>query len=335
MQNSGPARYALAASVFVSACQGAAAFRQPADSSVASGSMDSAGPGADAIGGADAAQVAVDYGVDGPYAVTTATWTVQGGSEEFDLHAWLPEAPSPRPVVLLAPGLQQPAAAYAVYAHRLASHGIACLIRDDPGILVMSKDVVADLAFLVTTWLPGQASGVLKGRLDPGILGLCGHSRGGKASLLAAEGPLSGRVKAWLGLDPVDASFVAGDGQGRDGIGKLGIPIAMLGAQVPGACSPAADGYLMLYDKASPPAVTLTLVDAGHTHLEEAAECVACGLCTPEGPADKASTLATAVRYTTAFFARELLRDSQVGPGFDGAGVQADLAKGTVLRLLK
>ena len=32
----------------------------------------------------------------------------------------------------------------------------------------------------------------------------------------------------------------------------------------------------------------------------------------------------------TAFFARELLGDASVGPSFDGAGAQADIATGRI-----
>lgn len=281
---------------------------------------------------ADVPVLPADYSVDGPFAVSSTTVTVSGGSADFSLTAYLPVSAKPAPVVILEPGLQQPAAAYAVYGHRLATHGIACFLRDDPGIAVMTNEVIADLAFLVTTWLPASP---FKEKLDLARVGLCGHSRGGKATLVAAETVLAGKTKAWFGLDPVDASFVAGDGQGRDKIAEIGIPIAMMGAEVSGACSPAADNYAMLFARAASPAVSLTAVGAGHTHFEQQDQCVACGLCTPDGPADKAAVLDLAIRYVTAFFARELLGDAHVGADFAGAGASADVKAGVLTRAVK
>lgn len=286
---------------------------------------------------ANSAEVAVapaDYGVDGPFAVSATTLAVTGGSGDFSVDAYLPIANSPRPVVVFSPGLQQPAAAYAVYGHRLASYGIACFIRDDPGVAVLTPDVVSDIAYFLTSWLPAQPIG-LKGQLDLTKVGVCGHSRGGKASLIAAEVPLLGKVRGWFGLDPVDASFNDADVQGRDKIGDVGVPIAMLGAEVSGACSPAEDNYAMLFGFSKSPAVALTAIGAGHTHFEQQDQCVMCGMCTPDGPADKAVVLALAVRYVTAFFARELLADTHVGADFSGAGATQDLAAGTVTRVAK
>ena len=69
---------------------------------------------------------------------------------------------------------------------------------------------------------------------------------------------------------------------------------------------------------------------AGHTELELAAGCTGCTLCTPAGTADQPTVLAYAVRYATAFFARELLGDAHVGADFAGADAAADIAAGAV-----
>lgn len=69
---------------------------------------------------------------------------------------------------------------------------------------------------------------------------------------------------------------------------------------------------------------------AGHTQLEPADACTACGICSPSGTADPAVVLAYATRCLTAFFARELLGDTGVGATFDGALGPADVAAGRV-----
>jgi hypothetical protein len=58
--------------------------------------------------------------------------------------------------------------------------------------------------------------------------------------------------------------------------------------------------------------LTWKLARTQQHQLEDQASCSACGLCTPAGTADSAVVLAYAVRYMTAFFARELLGDARV-----------------------
>ena len=214
-----------------------------------------------------------------------------------------------------------------MYGRRFASHGIAMLVRDDPGALSVTTDVAADIAYTVTTWMPTA----LAGKVDSGKVGLIGHSRGGKATLLAAEGALKGHAKAWFGLDPIDSSAFGGGGpQARDGLAAIGVPTAYLGASVASTCSPVGDNYDVLFAAGATPSVKLTGVGAGHTQLEDGTACSACGLCTPAGTADSAQVLAYALRYATAFFARELLGDTHVGAAFEGAGAASDVAAGRV-----
>ena len=266
------------------------------------------------------------YDRDGPLPFTTQTATLTNAGHSFTVTAYLPSSPGTHPVVSLSPGLLQTSAAYAVYGKRFASHGIAMLVRDDPGALTVTTDVASDIAYTVATWMPGA----LGASVDAARVGLAGHSRGGKATLLAAEGALHGKVKAWFGLDPVDAAAFSGGAQARDGIAAIGIPTAYLGASVSSSCSPAADNFEILFAAGPSPSVKLTGVGAGHTQLEDQTSCSACGVCTPAGTADSKTVLAYALRYATAFFARELLGDARVGAAFEGAGAAADVAAGRV-----
>ena len=291
-----------------------------------------AGPGDDAGERADAGQATPsDYDTDGAEAVQAFDVGVTTDLlHSFTVHVFLPATDGPRPLVSLSPGLLQNANAYDAYAQRLASHGIAAVTRDDPGVLSPTTDVTADILYVVSTWLPAEnadAASPLFGRVDLARIGLAGHSRGGKASLIAAE---NGAGIAWFGLDPVDAAEFSGGVQAREHLADIHVPTAFLGMAVSSSCSPASDNYQVLFAGMPSPSVALTGVNAGHTDLESADQCTFCGGCTPHGTADPATVLHYSVRYVTAFFARELLGDAAVGAGFEGAGVSEDIAAGLV-----
>jgi hypothetical protein len=251
---------------------------------------------------------------------------VKNGSHSFSIDLYAPTTPGAHPFVSLSPGLMQPAIAYAPFAKRLASHGIAVAVRDDPGVLTQTPDVEADVAYVVTTAAPAA----LGASFDATRVGLAGHSRGGKASLLAAENELAGKTKAWFGLDPVDADTIASGKNAIDGVGKLTIPTGYFGASVSSSCSPASSNYDVLFAAGASPKVKVTGIGVGHTQLEDQNHCGECSICTPAGTADPAVALEAATRYLTAFFARELLGDKSVGAAFEGAGAAADIAKGVV-----
>jgi Chlorophyllase enzyme len=275
---------------------------------------------------ADGSDGAIAYGSDGPvpYMVVTATLTA---GTTFDVTAYIPSSSGKHPAVGFSAGSQQTAAGYAPYGERLASYGIATIISDDPGILTNTGDVVPNAVYVVATWIPSTFAD----SIDMAKIGLAGHSRGGAASLLAAEGELDGKVVAWFGLDPVDNEFgMAPTAYARTDLPSLEIPTAFLGAEVASNCAPTADSYPTLYPLAPSPSTLIVGLNAGHVELELQAACIACSICTPSGTADPDVVLAYAVRYTTAFFARELLGDSSVGATFDGAGGSGDVAAGLV-----
>src|SRR5262249_5119888 len=153
------------------------------------------------------------------------------------------------------------------YGHRLASHGIITLIRDDPNLSEVSTDLASDISYVVATWLPAEngGSGMLAGKVDLAHVGPPGHSRRGQATLLAAEMGALGKVHAWFGLDPIDVPLLSGGAMAVNAISAIGIPSAELGASISGLCSPAAYNYQSLYASAPSPAVALTGVGAGHT----------------------------------------------------------------------
>lgn len=308
------------------------------DAVVANDASADAGSASDAAGGRDGDAARTDAGTttydhDGPDTSTTFTAQITNGAGTFTEHVYVPASAGAHPVVSLSPGLQQPASAYVPYATRLASLGIVVLLRDDPGGLVATPNVTADLVYVIATWLPAQnvdTMSALHGKVDLARVGLAGHSRGSQASLVAAENALKTKVVAWFGIDAVDSMALAGGTQARTNVATVGIPLGWVSGSVSSSCSPAADNYTVEYAAAVSPAVSVVGIGAGHTQFEDPNTCVLCNLCTPQGTADGSVVLAYSVRYLTAFFARELLHDATVGAAFQGAGAPADVAAGRV-----
>jgi dienelactone hydrolase len=273
------------------------------------------------------------YASSGPYSVSIATLQVPSPNGTFTTTAYVPSATGPEPVVILSSGFFQNGVAYAPYADRLASWGIVTFLRDDPNLGESTPNIVSDVGYEVSTWLAttnGDSASALHGKIDLTRIGLAGHSRGGQVALLAGEG-LVGKIQGVFGLDPVDTSM-SGDPEARTTLASIGVPLAFIGETTDSAdsgCAPGPDDYLVLYQAAASPAVEITAVGADHTMFEDPANCSFCTLCT-KGTANQATVLATAVRYMTAFFARQLQGDTSVGAAFVGAGIDQDVDGGIV-----
>jgi dienelactone hydrolase len=250
----------------------------------------------------------------------------------FGTTVYIPSGSGPHPVVILLSGFFQEGEAYAAYAQRLASWGIVTLLRDDPGISESTADMVSDVGYEVDSWLPSQnedSTSALYGRLDTTRIGLAGHSRGGQVALLAGAA-LRGKIEGVFGLDPVDSTTPP---EASVSITTIGLPLAFIGETTDDAdagCAPANVDFLALYAAAPSPAVAISVPNADHTMFEDRDDCEFCNLCVA-GTANQAMVEGTAVRYLTAYFARQLLGDSSVGPVFAGAGATVDLAAGTIL----
>ena len=303
------------------------------DAGVADASLDSA---IDSAIDSAPTDVIGPYGSAGPYTVTTATFTVPAPNGSFTTTAYIPSATGPDPVVILSSGLEQKGLGYAPYAERLASWGVVTFLRDDPGVFGEgTSDIAEDVAYMVTTWLAAtnaSSTSALAGKLDTSNVGLAGHSRGGQVALLAGEGGAHGLIHGVFGLDPVDNAGDGGVGVAAAGIASIGVPIAFIGETTDSAstgCAPSTENYQVLYAAASSPAVAITAINADHTMFEDASNCTLCELCTA-GTASQTLVLDTAVRYLTAFFARQLLGDASVGAAFTGAGADQDVAAGTI-----
>lgn len=290
------------------------------DAADASGEASADAPGAETAGDAGAL-----YDVDGPEAFTVEEDDVAVGERSYHVTTYRPSSAGSHPLVTFWCGTQQKAAGYVPYAERLASYGITMAIADDPGLGTQTSELLPAAVYLVDTWAPAK----LGASLDASRVGLSGHSRGGALTIFAAAGDLKGKVAAWLGLDAVD-NPIQNAVLARSVLPDLGVPGAFLGAGVPTLCSQTNENYETLFPLAPSPSVLVAFAGASHTQFETASGCLLCTVCTPHGSADDGAVVATAVRYYTAFFARELLADHAVGSAFEGAGAAADLAAGVV-----
>lgn len=292
---------------------------------------------ADAGGGFPDAAVFPDADPRGPYAqdgvetFTSGSVEISNAARTFTLFTYLPDTETEHAVVYFGPGTQQPASSYDEYFKRLASWGIIVIARDDPGPQTPTPELVDDLDYLVKTWLPeqnGDSTSAFFGRVDLARVGVAGHSRGGKTTLLAAEGPLKGSVRAYFGVDTIDATFIDDGVYAITDVANVGIPTVFLVASVSGFCSPANSNGRGMYMGAPSPSVLLLGLNAGHADF--AMPCVGCEICTPMGTVDPAVVYDYSLRYFTAFFARELLGDEAVGAAFEGAGAGEDSAAGLI-----
>ncbi len=310
--------------------------------------------------GSKAAGGAAKYDADGRHTVRIETLSVPSVNGSFATTAFIPSGRGPFPVVILSSGFLQKGDAYAPYARRLASWGIITLLRDDPTILSdlgqtvdlmesrpdrIRKSTLADQTNATGAtnriasdllyefeWLVGAASSdpasPLYRMVDRDHIGLAGHSYGGQAALLAGE-HLHERIKGVFALDPVDLPFGP---QARDNLAAIGVPVVFLGETADSSfasCAPSWSNYQMLYRYAASGAVMMTAVGADHTMFEDPANCSLCWLCS-KGAANGTEVLAYSVRYLTAFFARELLKDRRVGNRFEGAGAAEDVNAGRI-----
>jgi predicted dienelactone hydrolase len=281
-----------------------------------------ASPDAPAIADAPTTMTPTDYDSDGPVPYQVTPQQLPNG---LDVTLYMPTSPGKHPVVALSCGTNQTAAGYDTYGKRLASHGIAMVLENDPGVLTNTSDVLPLSEYVIETWLPTMAD-----QLDLAKVGLAGHSRGGAVSLLTAEHEL-GKVAAWFGLDPVDNEFGQNPREyARTNLPDIAIPTALIGAGVTSNCAPTADSYQLIYSLVPSPSQLIVAADAGHVQLEDPAGCNLCSVCSPNGTADSATVLAYSTRYFAAFFGRELQGDTSVGAAFEGAGAAADVAANLV-----
>jgi hypothetical protein len=165
----------------------------------------------------------------------------------------------------------------------------------------------------------GELSG--KAEVDASAIGVGGHSRGGKATILATT--RDARIKATFGIDPVDA---VGPGQSPSPenpsvtpelMGLVKVPLGLIGSEYggtgtfPGApiCAPTADNYSAYATAATAASAlhTWLIPKSGHNDFADPLPGLASLACVPGD--DPTVTRARVKTLATAFFKRYLAGD--------------------------
>ena len=257
-----------------------------------------------------------DPNLPGPYSFTTLNGTadVAETGHSFAVKAFYPTAgptTGPYPLVVIGHGFQLPASQYEGYAERLATFGYVAVTADFPAGFIGNSHVDnANDMIGVIDWAAGDAT--LGPLVDTNLVGMTGHSLGGKVSLLAAT--YDDRIKAVLALDPVDGAMGCTPQNCPDMsalMPTLNIPTGILGETLDStgfqACAPAADNFQTFYAGATSPSFQVDVLGASHmSFLDDLASCgFTCSFCaTPM--VDNAVVTALAYSYEAAFFERYL-----------------------------
>ncbi len=267
-------------------------------------------------GGAVDAGPVSDPAEPGPFsvAVSNASVTAASTGDTFSAIVATPGGTGPFPVVVFGHGFQLPPSQYTSYAKHLASHGYLAVIPDFP--TGFSSNFLRDAKDLVAT-----IDAVTRGngaRGDETRVGVTGHSRGGKAAVLAAG--LDARIKAVLALDPVDGTGgfstcnpTTECPPAATTLATLRIPVGYLGETLDAtggtfgqACAPAAGNFQVFYGASKPPAFAVDIKGASHMSFLDNPNCgFTCSACAT-ATADHDAVLALARNYEVAFFDRHL-----------------------------
>ncbi|MEU8729834.1 alpha/beta hydrolase [Streptomyces tendae] len=192
-----------------------------------------------------------------------------------------PPAPGRFPLVLLSPGFSMPRTTLTALAGELAARGYVvaavdhayesvgtefpggrvppCVACDRVGVDVDEATVVrgraADLSFVIDELADRRRAGALARMIDPGRIGVAGHSIGGAAALatMAADR----RVRAGVNLD---GGFFVPDAGHR--IGRR--PFMMIGAEAVHGPGNTASDWAATYDRLHGWKRWLTVAGAGH-----------------------------------------------------------------------
>jgi len=288
----------------------------------------------------------VDPYVDGIYEFTTREVEVpdsSGGERDAVLYIPSSDEVTTFPFVVLSHGFQLRGSFYSGYAERLASHGIIVLLPTWGDSLIASRahlDLANDVETMIG-WAIQQngAGGAFEGQMDITSIGVAGHSRGGKQSILAAIN--DDRIRAVFGLDPVDTvppiPFIdrtTNPSVTPELMDGLTVPFAAVGAGLGGtassfispACAPATDNYQAYYDQVGAPAYLYVIPDAGHNQFLFSCSGAGCGLCTSGDDGEFMRDLSNALM--TSFFRFYLADDTRYQPFLSGESLEAFIADG-------
>mgnify|MGYP001229784767 CR=1 FL=1 len=300
-------------------------------------------------GGPDCSDAA-DPSLPGPFDVVSSqndlTIEVEGDSTTVPVTILMPDVSGVVPLVIFTHGFSQEPAAYIGTGEFIASWGMVVVMPGLPGGMFspVPHRIQAEYLRGVLDWAVGAGNasdGPLAGNVDPGRVGLAGHSMGGKLSFLLAAS--DDRVGAVFGVDPVDAGPPMDDYEPADWpsvtpemMGDIQIPIVVLGENADGdladamSCAPAGNRFSDYYEAATGPAVMIEVIGADHVSFLDACDEFCSLFCRP-GTDDPAVTLALTRKYLVAFFRQHLGGEDCLIEWLTGDAMRADIDAGLVL----
>jgi len=220
--------------------------------------VDAAKPASEPLGVPDA---------PGVFGVAATSTVLMRGTRPISINARFPlRLPGARsPLVLFVPSAQVRSDAYAGLLERVASHGFV-VVAAEPSASLITPDHLAMVSDLVAVldWSLDE-SGVLAPYLNGTEVLASGHALGGKLAVMLAG--VDARIKAVLGLDPVNASqngtFTT---EAPDilpvGVANLTLPVGFMGETTDGypggaagqACIPVTENFSVFFaDSTSAP----------------------------------------------------------------------------------
>ena len=269
----------------------------------------------------------------GPFTVSESTASVT----DADLVAFVPAVPAGErvPLVLYKHGFMLATSNYSTGLRQLASHGFVVVGVDTESGDLFGGPAATNLEEQAATiaaldWATSSAP--FAGSVDASLVGVAGHSRGGKVATQVAAA--ESRIGATLLLDPVNGcgpstpySTNCPDVTSAAIAGSIATPIGVMGEtnNTTGfmACAPTDQNYQTIYTALSSlPSwkVQWTFTGADHSDFTDDGGGFAGGFC-PDGPGDDEQIRRAWRAMMVAFFRLHLKDEAAMGAWLTGSSL--------------
>ncbi len=203
--------------------------------------------------------------------------SVPATSAPVAMDIYVPQAAFRYPVVIFQHGFTASIKGYETVMTHLASHGFVVVVPQmyPPGDFynVPTPEEEATVGSEIITWLEDSIQTIVPVNADMGLLGLCGHSRGGQIAYRMALQDTD-TLKALAGVDPVDALAMFGQTPVIRGPLSFTIPTYILGTGLGPivvddflACAPEEIGPRHFYEANPHPSWLITATENGHADM--------------------------------------------------------------------
>ena len=264
----------------------------------------------------------------GPFSVSMTTQTIELPLKTFDTTIFKPLIPDtkPIPIIVFLHAFASGSKSYESYGSYLASHGFFVVMPSIKTNILKTLNHVqlAKIQLQINDWIEKEVNNKesLIFGANSELLGVGGHSRGGKLAIYAAT--LDSRIKASFNLDPVDTGNPfwknpeAYPSTTPEMMGSLNIPVGYIGGgrshegHMGVSCAPLEDNFHQFFLFSKKPAYEYTIWAAAHHDFME--ECNwACKLTCPSGN-NKAFTQWLSKTLMVSFYKVHLLKDLRYEP---------------------